>query len=688
LNRTLLLLTVLLIAAALSENLSAAGTTLLQCGSARSFTRAFRGTSGPWKADGQGFTGVSPHYRDLPGTRLGDFADDAHTFFVVHGVNLWRYAPAGDTTWTDYTLTTTVHILDPAPLDGIRPGQNCVFMNYQWGREAMGSDAGLCVRYQGPDCYYQVRLSSGYRHLELWKTKGGVVCVKPFVFTPGKDYRLTVTASGRWITVAVDGTELLRYYDPVAPILSGKVALAVRESRVRFSNLRVDAVPADATAPPPHVANFHLRDWVGRRYIFDGDEPIAHFALTGGYVEEMKLAPGLMPMMINAFGATWGNMHWKEDPTNNRCTVRREGEVLALHLEQDDQDSRCAGSDEWTLTYDPAIGYLWDVHERVEVLVDNKVAKWALDIADPCFYQVLAPATSKMPTCRTAPIAALYTRPDGKFGWFPVNHLITNDGNDLNGTYIRRGGFFATTVDDWAAVVDVPADNAYLYNASYCHWGLDQHVEPVMDPSKPNTFSKANKGDVYSGHVRYYALSPARVKEMLAQGVPVAPADHSEMLAHEEPINHCTDIVPAIAGDSKVRWQGGYTIDHTVGRGDKCSMRIDAAEAKRKGMPLLKEIGPSFRTGPYTGLMYRIGLWVKAEHFTGKVTLKVDKVVFPKPRQFTNPTAAREIHGKCGWTFIGFDTDFPRLAHFWDMLIDVQGDGVIWVDDLEISPLE
>ena len=95
---------------------------------------------------------------------------------------------------------------DPAPLKGVRPGQDQVFMNYQWGREAMGSDAGIAVRYQGPDQYYLVRLSTGYGHVELWKTKGGIVAVKPWRFEPQKDYRVKVTASGRWITVAVDGS--------------------------------------------------------------------------------------------------------------------------------------------------------------------------------------------------------------------------------------------------------------------------------------------------------------------------------------------------------------------------------------------------------------------------------------------------------------------------------------------------
>ena len=665
---------------------------LLQCAMERDFSHDFHTSVGEWKTDDQGLVGSSPHYRDLPGTDLGDFTNDAHTYFVVHAVNLWRYAIAGQSDWKDYTLATTVHILDPAPLDGVRPGQDCVFMNYQWGREAIGSDAGLCVRYQGPDRYYMVRLSSSYQHIELWKTKGGVVCVKPFPFVAGKDYRLSVTANGCWITVMVDGTEIIRYYDPVAPILSGKVALGVRESRVRFSNLQVDAVTPDATAAPAHVANFHLRDWVGRHYIFDGDEPIANLVINSGGLahgglQEVKLVPGLMPMMILDSCAEWGT-GWTDD---YRYTVQQEGKQFSMRIELKNRNGFSAGTGIWTLTYDPKVGYLWEMHARVEVLVDDKVQKWTFNLADPCFYQTVSPATSKMPTCRTVPNYALYTRAvDGLYGWFPTNHqFINNGGASEQELTIRKGGFFSTTVDDWAAVVEVPADNEWQYDAGYCAWGLDEHIGPLYTPG-----TKAQKGEVFTGHVRYYALPPEKVQEIIAKGVLPndRPANHVERLVHEEPMNHFTDVVAAVAGDSKLRWLGGYTIDRTQGRNDKICMRIDATDAQRLGSPHMT-MGASNRTGPYTGLKYRIGMWVKADTFTGKVTLTMKNIIFPDhtntgaQRTIENPSASLQIKGKCDWTFVSFETPYPRQAHAWDMQIDIDGQGAIWVDDIEFTPL-
>ena len=53
-------------------------------------------------------------------------------------------------------------------------GEGCIFMNYQWGREAIGSDVGLIVRHTDADNYYQVRLSTGYGHGESCRWKVGL----------------------------------------------------------------------------------------------------------------------------------------------------------------------------------------------------------------------------------------------------------------------------------------------------------------------------------------------------------------------------------------------------------------------------------------------------------------------------------------------------------------------------------
>ena len=80
-------------------------------------------------------------------------------------------------------------------------------------------------------------------------------------------------------------------------------------------------------------------------------------------------------------------------------------------------------------------------------------------------------------------------------------------------------------------------------------------------------------------------------------------------------------------------------------------------------------------------------MWVKADAFKGKVALIADCLARPKPREPKQYRAELAIDGKCDWTFVSFETDMPRNAYSWVLRIDPIGEGVIWVDDVEISPI-
>jgi hypothetical protein len=655
------------------------------------YAAAFAERTGEWKTGLETFEGQGPRRKEISGTELGDFVNDAHTSFVVKGANLWRYAFAGDATWQDYTFETTVNIQDPAPLDGVRTGQDNVFMNYQWGREAIGSDVGLIVRYQSPDRYYMIRLSTAYQHVELWKTKGGVVCVKPFPFKAGTDYRLAVSAHGPWITLAFDGQEILKYADPVEPILAGRIGVGVRESRVAFSKASVVPLSGAPAAVPAHKPNFRLRDWVGRRYIFDGDEPVAHFSPLGT-LQEVKLHPGLMPMIIlDSTPPTWGCLDWILEQT--RLTFGKEGETFTFAAARDDKTGRCKGFGDLALSYDPACGYVWDFRARVEVLVDGKIQKWNLNLVDICYYQSVAPATDKMPQCLANPLHCLYVRTDGKYGAYPVNAQFRNNNlANFKELIVKKGGFLGSTIDDWSFIVDLPEDNEYIYWGDYCPWALDQHFWPLyknFETKDPSVFELASKGDVFRGHARIYAMPPARVKQIIGEGIlpDERPENKRPLFAHAEPTNSFRDIVPTVAGDSKLRWLGSYAIDTSVGRNDMFSMRLDAVAGK-PATARIDQVGPSYRSGPYLAKQYRIGCRVKADAFKGKVTLRMDNVVFPKNRDYTKPEAVLNVAGATDWTFVGFKTELPHVAHFWRLTIEAQGEGNVWVDDFEITPTE
>lgn len=639
-------------------------------------------TAPGWAMTNGALVGESPEYYSLPETARGDFLDDSWSYHTVHPVPLWRQTLVGAPAWLDYMVTCILKIEKAAPLKGFRGGET--FFNYQWGREAMGSDAGIIVRYTDPDNYYQVRISSGYGHLELWKTHGGVVQVKPFAFTVGRPYRVEVSARGAWLTVTIDGKELIKYCDPMEPLLRGQAGIGVRESRVTVSEFSVVQAAPATDAAPLHQPDFRVREWVGRKYIFDGDEPIAWIfwnPTEGMELREMKLAPGLMPLVLPCIGVA--SYDYLPDGV---LKIVGEGKTLSFTTMQKGKNEafECAG--DWVVSYAPGRGYVWDKKLRFVALKDGVAVP---EVDDPFFYQMVAPQTAKLPACRRLPNQCIIESSDNRLIAFPSSHHLWRDGlGDLAKTPIRPDGCAVPTIDGWGVAVQTPVDNRSPIHIGFCHWGLDMHMR--VEETKPMV-----KGAVLEAHLIYSLWQRTQVEAALATGslpAPVVP-NPAALFNNVEPVNRFQDLSPGLTGESVRLWTGNYQVDRTTGHNDSLCMRIATADIKtRQSKPYGDDRpnvwqGPSYWTGPYYAPRYRIGMWVKADQFNGKVELIADGLAWPKPRETKEYRAELVIKGKCDWTFVSFETDMPRNAYSWVLRIDPLGDGVIWVDDVEISPL-
>ena len=121
------------------------------------------------------------------------------------------------------------------------------------------------------------------------------------------------------------------------------------------------------------------------------------------------------------------------------------------------------------------------------------------------------------------------------------------------------------------------------------------------------------------------------------------------------------------------------------------ALKIDGAAMGDRGnqygaLPFAR-MGPSWRSGPYLAPRYRVGCWVKSENFTGTFAISADFIVYQKPREPKSYRKEIPISGKMDWTYVSFETDFPRLAHGWNLRLDPNGKGTVWVDDVEVTPL-
>ena len=316
---------------------------------------------------------------------------------------------------------------------------------------------------------------------------------------------------------------------------------------------------------------------------------------------------------------------------------------------------------------------------------------------DPLFYQIVAPATGKLPKCRSDINYAFKRLEDWTTVAFPnAGHLWIDGAGDSVKHVIRAGGVQMTTVGGCGVCTEFPLDNDHSFHTGYCHWGLDLHL-------RETTGHVPAQGETFRGHMRYYMWDPARVQAELARSVLLTtPATGrsrwqtaAQLVAHTEPVNHCNLLYPALTGESVRMWTGNYTVDRTVGRGDTTSMRIDAAAVTKRADGVYGDerpnvwLGTSYWTGPYLSPRYRFGLWIKADQFTDKVVFQADSFNWSPPAKGKQPVVTSElpINGKCDWTCVSFEDTFPRLYSSWVLRLDPVGTGAVWVDDIEVTPL-
>ena len=648
---------------------------MLSCNNESEFSQAFSFLGGDWRVGPPGLVGQGPLYRDLPQTNPEKMVDDVWTHYVVRSLNMWRCAVAGEDAWQDYTLSFTFRIEEPAPTSGYRPGES--MYNYQWGREATGCDLGALVRYRGPDDYYMVRVSSGYSHVELWKTRGGVLRVKPYKFVPGRDYRMSVTASGAWILVKLDGKELMRYMDRADVIAEGKVGFGVRESRVEFRDVQV--VPADLIqdAPPEHVPDFHLRTWVGRDYIFDGEEPVAYVGrVYGPILREVKLAPGRAPLMLIEMypKCTVPDLAWEIA----EMKVAGQGNRFALHVSFKEKEDRASGASRFTVHYEPGRGYVWEKKTGMTPKLDDTVAKWAVEVTDPYFYQLPVPATDKLPLCEDWSLWAVWTAPDGSWRRFPVSHEFYDTPRRLKEDHaVRPGGVWATALGtELAAVIEVLDDNPYSYYGEYCWWGHDIHIRVVGHDGE-----RFGKGETFRGRVKYYAWDAGELAAAMLRAAIPAPGNLELMrFVYEEPVNTFRRQVPLASAHREQLWMGDYAADPAMGYGDGMCMRIQAGQSAQA------HVGCSNWTGPYFAPRYKVSAWVKSDDLKGRVDLVMDYYTTSEgPKK---ESASLEVDGSTDWKRVELVTELPRNAYQWLLRLEVEGEGWAWIDDVAIVPLE
>lgn len=225
---------------------------------------------------------------------------------------------------------------------------------------------------------YRIQVSHRRQGVALVKyPHGGYLRVAAAEIKKDADQRLSVSAVGDLITVALDGRELIRYRDRERPLLKGRGSVGSgSQAKVVFRDFRIHRLPEPPSAPDPapaHVPAFALRTWLGDRpWLMDGDEPIMMLPTPAfPCFHNVKLRPGWKPLLLWNSGWELDNQGGDKDLASTYAFVEAVGggSKITLKWKNRHVKNRFEIQSAMTVGFDPVRKvYTYDVESELEVL--------------------------------------------------------------------------------------------------------------------------------------------------------------------------------------------------------------------------------------------------------------------------------------------------------------------------------
>ena len=314
-------------------------------------------TKSPGKADANGFA------VEVEGTAA-----------TLKNSGEWSYLRSADNLGSD-SFEATITIEKPATQFGFFGQSWSVWPDHSFGDR--GFEASLLLARRDADqrpSGRRVQLSHKYQCLALVDfPQRGYVQVVPCPIELSKPIKVEVFTHLDEITVTVDGQPKLFSKwnsDGVAWFGLGSSSGAT----VKFADVMMRKCDGCATAPPvPHEVKLAVRTWLGgRKWIFDGDEPILLLpSPESSYINNVKLRPGDRPRL--SWNSHWDIQNQGAFPEGKNDTVDVQttggGQSLTATWRGKQPQDRFATQTKLVVGYDSVRDvYTYDIDSELEVL--------------------------------------------------------------------------------------------------------------------------------------------------------------------------------------------------------------------------------------------------------------------------------------------------------------------------------
>jgi hypothetical protein len=449
------------------------------------------------------------------------------------------------------------------------------------------------------------------------------------------------------------------------------------------------------------------------QWIYDGDTPIAMF--ENRTVEQ----PGLQLMFFNRSAKPLALRHLKLTPDGKPlieyvhlydkfdpiCTDKLVGltvtgqntDKLTVKFVSEDAFKVATSTRVLTLTYDNARGtYIYDIDGNLKLNSPYFVngASFGFEYCDPWFVGCPGPAVEFPGMWDRRYQYFLTEDADGSVKKYPINHYITSY---KGGFKFKPDGLFVTAYEpDGNPAIQFVGQTADVSSMGICWWGYDYHM---------------SRGVSFDGiftpmpfHFRFFQCPDSYVKDLMSKSVTPPLADNEKQPFDEYPIyerkgsfDKGLKLNEVYKGKTDPFWwsligKGGIW-DKTTGRTDKFSLKISKTETGVSKWQTTQGDGEGYFTEPWTPCNgYKVSCWVKTDGVTGRGSAVAIQYHVPNSAQRYPVIASKTITGTSGWTKleveVGSPAPYPPEVGALMIMLQQDGAGTTWFDDLEVSPIK
>ncbi len=349
-----------------------------------------------------------------------------------------------------------------------------------------------------------------------------------------------------------------------------------------------------------------------------------------------------------------------------------------------------------TLTYDEATGsYVYDFEAWLSFnsaeFMNNVSGGRSFEFCDPWFVGCPGPSVAFPGMWKKRYQKFVYESPEGPVA-LPINHYTTSL---KGGIRLKRDGMFAAVHEpDGNPAIQFVGDTADNSGISICWWGYDYHLSRTittaeMDKPVLARFRITNCPDEKARTLARDAGLPKWNPGgwTLGNEYPVYErvSSFAKGLALDASPEGETDPFPWTAVGEGAVW------DKTSGRTDSFSLKISKAGAGLTRWQTFQGDGEGYFAEPWSLVKgYRVACWVRTEQVEGRGSTLAVQYHVPNFAQEYPVYRARRLTGTQGWTRLALEVGAPPLEKAGCLMVMLQqdGSGTTWFDDLEVTPVK